>query len=306
MFTKNSKRALALATLMAFGGSVAHAGLLDLIKKATIDAPGQAMTNFNANMWGDNGLGAEAIKIGKEAITEKRLPKLTDFNRITDKQNAVNAAAHADVKAMIKAVIDVVLWLPRKLQELFKKALGKVQEFAVRLDNMNKGASIKERLDNLAGGGGGGGGGGAAAAEVMSAGGAEEISFDDAAAFEDELAAASVDAGARASGDAGMGLDGAFGTMMGQIDKGLSGKKKAQGKVRVAKTYLNLLGKAFDANSKSAVTALYDEAPAVFRANPKAMQKAVEKIAAKSGTPLAKGFARATGRIRASISLHRQ
>ena len=301
---KTCKRLLGLLLAAALVAPPADAGLLGKFKEL-LDNTGTVMTNYNENMWGDSGLGATAINSVKGAAKgEKKV--LDVFTDITAAQDKANAAAHTDVKAVLKTVWEIITWLPRKINELFKKALGKVNDFMGKLDGMNQGASVKDRFNNLVGGGGGGGGGGAPAAQPASLGGGED--FGDIGDFDAALAdAASVDAEGPMAPRASVSLpsiDGSFGEMLDGARKGLEGTKKKAATSRIRKLYLSALDLAFGKNSASGAKQLFEEAPAVFRGAPTGMQRAVEGLASKHNSKLSKSFAKGTGRLSKAMKVH--
>lgn len=134
-------------TLFALPGRV-EAGLF----KNLLTKVDTLMNNYNQNMWmGENSLGNTVIKGVKG--------EGGNFFQVFDStvaalQNAQNQAL-TDLKAVWEAVKDIVLWLPRKIKEIFVKTINK-------LNAMNQGATVKDRWNNLVSGGNGGGGGGAA------------------------------------------------------------------------------------------------------------------------------------------------
>lgn len=298
------KRALGLLLAVALVTPPAHAGLLGKFREL-LDQTGTVMNNYNENMWGDSGLGATAINSVKAAAKgEKKV--LDVFTDITAAQEKANAAAYTDVKAVLKTVWEIVTWLPRKINELFKKALGKVNDFMGKLDKMNQGATVKDRFGNLVGGGGGGGGGAAVSpAPADLGGGADDVGDFDAALAD----AASVDAEGPMAPRASQSLpsiDGSFGEMLDGARKGLEGDRKKAGTARIRKLYLSALDLAFAKNSVAGTKQLFEEAPAVFRGAPKGMQRAVEGLADRHGTKLSKSFAKGTGRLSKSMQVHAQ
>lgn len=300
--TKICKRALGLLLAAALVAPPADAGLLGKMREL-LDQTGTVMTNYNENMWGDSGLGATAINSVKGAVKGDK--KVLDvFTDITGAQDKANAAAYTDVKAVLKTVWEIVTWLPRKINELFKKALGKVNDFMGKLAGMNQGATAKDRFNNLVGGGGGGGGA-AVAPAAMGGGGGDDFDVGD---FDAALAdAASVDAEGPMAPRASKSLpsiDGSFGEMLDGARKGLEGDRKKAGTSRIRKLYLSALDLAFSKDSAAGAKQLFEEAPAVFRGAPKGMQKAVTGLADKHGSKLAKSFAKGTGRLSKSMQVH--
>jgi hypothetical protein len=302
--TKTCKRVLGLLLAAALVAPPADAGLLGKMREL-LDQSGTVMTNFNENMWGDSGLGATAINSVKGAAKgEKKV--LDVFTDITAAQDKANAAAYTDVKAVLKTVWEIITWLPRKLNELFKKALGKVNDFMGKLAAMNQGATVKDRFNNLVGGGGGGGGGAAAVAPADLGGGGDDIGDFDAALAD----AASVDAedapmAPRASKSL-PSIDGSFGEMLDHSREGLEGDRKKAATARIRKLYLSALDLAFGKDSSTGAKQLFEEAPSVFRGAPKGMQRAVESLADKHGSKLSKAFAKGTGRLSKSMQVHAQ
>lgn len=300
--TKTCKRALGLFLAVALVAPPAEAGLLGKMREL-LDQTGTVMTNFNENMWGDSGLGATAINSVKAAAKGDK--KVLDvFTDVTAAQDKANAAAYTDVKAVLKTCWEIITWLPRKINELFKKALGKVNDFMGKLNNMNQGGSVKERFGNLVGGGGGGGGG-AAIAEPASFGGADDVGDFDAALAD----AASVDAEGPMAPKASASLpsiDGTFGEMLDGAREGLDGDKKKVATSRIRKLYLSALDLAFAKDSSVGAKQLFEEAPAVFRGAPEGMQRAVEGLAGKHKSKLSESFAKGTGRLSKAMKVHAQ
>jgi hypothetical protein len=180
-----------------------QAGLLTHFKNL-VDQTGTAMENYNQNMWlGENSLGKTAISSVKGAFGQEGVGnKLKGLNDAVDKiaaaqTNAQNGAL-TDVKAILNTLKEIVLYLPKKIQALFKKAMDKVRAFIQRLSDLNN-----------AGGGGGNAGGGAAAA-VLSDGG---FGGDDD--LESALDAPSAPHASKSLPE----LDGAYETMMASVDK---------------------------------------------------------------------------------------
>ncbi len=174
-------------TLFALPGRV-EAGLF----KNLLTKVDTLMNNYNQNMWmGENSLGNTVLK-GVQG-------KGGNFFQVFDAtaaalQNAQNQAL-TDLKAVWEAVKDIVLWLPRKIKEIFVKTINK-------LNAMNQGATVKDRWNNLVSGGNGGGGGGAAVQGGFESEPTPEAappSGGESGAIENDLASMLSDDGQRAS-----------------------------------------------------------------------------------------------------------
>jgi hypothetical protein len=59
----------------------------------------------------------------------------------------------------------------------------------------------------------------------------------------------------------------------------------------------------FQSDNRDAAKTLWAEAPSVYRTAPQKMHKSVEKIAANSGTDLAKQFSKASARLAKTIKV---
>ena len=298
--------ALAVALAASLGAPSAEAGLMGKFKEL-LDKTGTAMENYNGNMWtNEDSLGNTAIKSVKDAVKQKgikgKAKGLTDaFDKVVAAQVKAQDTALTDVKAVLKVLADIVLWLPRKLQELFKKAMDKVRAFMAKLGQMNQGATVKERWGNLVGAGAGGGGG-AAAFEMPADDELADAVADEPAEAEEgdsEEAAASLDARASASLPE---LDGAFTAMVSSVRK-LEGDQRKTSVKAVQSTFLACAKLCFERDSQEGAEILWKEAPSVFRTNPDGMQRALEDLAQGYDTSLAKSLVKASGRLAKSIKV---
>lgn len=277
-----------LAALILTLAPQAQAGLLDHFKNL-VDQTGTAIENYNQNMWtGEASLGKTAIKSVKGAFAQEGVGnKVKGLNAAVDTIVAAQVKAQdgalADVKTILNTLKEIALYLPKKLNELFMKAMGKIKAFIARLNELNE--------SHLGVGGGGEGGGAAAAAAPMADFGGD-----------DELASALDAPSAPRASQSLPELDGAFSTMLESVS-GLDSKKRSHSQQTIRASYLKALEMAFQSNSRDAAKELWAEAPAVFQTAPQEMQKSIEKLAASSGSDLAKQFAKAGSRLARSAQV---
>lgn len=289
MLNKNFFFRSLLLALLVVAVPQSQAGLLDHFKNL-VDQTGKAMENYNQNMWlGEASLGKTAISSVKGAFGQEGVGnKLKGLNDAVDKiaaaqTNAQNGAL-TDVKAILTTLKEIVLYLPKKLQALFNKAMDKVRSFIQRLNDINNG------------GGAGGGGGGAAAAAVADAGGG----FGGDSELENALEAPSAPHASASVPE----IDGAFETMISSASKIEESGKRSEAYGAIQASFLKGLELALQADDRDAAKALWAEAPSVYRSGAQKMHSSVEKVANASGSDLAKQFSKASARLAKSIKVH--
>lgn len=102
--------------------------------KNLADSVGKTLEDYNNDMWtGENSVGKSVLN-GKGSFNERFSATAAALGRAQDN-------AKGNMQAVWKAVKDIVLWLPRKLNALFNKLMGKVRWFVDRLNQINGGGS---------------------------------------------------------------------------------------------------------------------------------------------------------------------
>lgn len=278
--------------------------------RALLEKMDTAMNNYNNNMWvGDASVGKTVLK----GLKGEGGGFFKTFDATAAALNKAQDQALVDVKAVIKAVGDIVFWLPKKLKAAFDKLVGGINKFRDKLGAMNQGGTVKERWKNLVGASGGGGGAQAMAFDspepepasepepTPDAGGSEQGPIDgDALANllggEDASGAAASmsldeimdqygtpeDAPAAPGGDEPDPEN--FGKLV-DISYAIPSKdQQTEARKRIRVLYLVTLDEALAKNKLPEAAALIKSGSKLYRGNADGMKKAMESVASRHPT----------------------
>lgn len=278
--TKPSFLVALFLAFLAVHPSPSSAGVL----KNLYNAVSKTVEDYNNDMWlAEDSVGGSVVN----GIKGKK-----GFNQIfTDSVGAMQRAqdnAASNVKGIFKAIKDIVLWLPRKIQAAFNKLMGKVNDFRDKLNSMNQGATVKERWKNLTGMGG--------AAQSFSGSSSVEESLDagDFDAFLEDSDAARgslspdqvqdilAENEAKGSSDPTQS-QAPYGKLMRLSRTIEADSKRSEAGKRIRKGFLVDLDQALTRKDPRPAAELLKSSLPLFAGNPEGMQKALEAVSRRHG-----------------------
>lgn len=285
MKTKNLMVAALVGAMFAAAPS-ANAGLLKDLKEKAMDVlvkTDAAMRNTNKNYWGEGGLGDTVTKSVKGMLATTPTVKWHEaFDNVHGAQVAAQNGALADVKALGKAMYDLLMVIPRWLHAQFKKLMDKIAEFIHTLDRMNQGDTPAERLGNLV--------------NPPPAGGGEAPAKEgDAENPAAPLASASFPE-----------MDGVFSGMLEITGKVEDDQDRGMARKTVRGAFLTCLDKTLATGSRKAAAILMRESADFYSLDAEGMHEAVSEVASRHPGALADDYVKVSGRLEKAARLQRR